>query len=269
MATEQSVVHLIALKPNCRAEDLVKHLSKDDILCGGIPHGWVHLPRSLDKNALTARQWSLFLLTRTETLPEAARELCEEQVAIEISIPREQYNLIVANRNSRPAPSPNTARLPDPWHAGRIPDSSVVPDVDRPLYPGELRLYKSMTTFLATTLPKSVRDAPVSLFNLFNYRNGDNSVHNHYMDGFKREFGDSAGATVQFMGQVKAGKLGDGIGGAQWDDANLVQYDTIWHYAYMLSTDLYAALNKEKIEGLEDTCILVVNEVELFDGMQR
>lgn len=269
MGKVQTTVHLIALKPKQKAKDLVKQLSPDNVLCSGIPHGWVHLPRSLDKDLLTGPDWSLFLLTKTEALPITVQDLCSKHLAIEVSIRKEQYDAVVASRNTRPAPSPKTPQLPDPWHAGRIPDSSTVPPVDRPLHPGELQLYPPMTTFLATTLPEPVRNAPVSLFNLFKYKNGEPSVHTHYMDGFKRVFGDSAGATVRFMGPVKDGTLDDGKGGAQWDDANLVQYDTIWHYAYMLSTDVYRELNREKVEGLEDTCILAVSEVELSDEMQR
>ena len=51
--------------------------------------------------------------------------------------------------------------------------------------------------------------------------------------------------------------------GIVWEDANLIQYDTIWRYVYMLSIDVYPELNKEKVAGLEDTCILCVSEVEL------
>ena len=94
------------------------------------------------------------------------------------------------------------------------------------------------------------------------------------MQNFKRSFGDSAGAHVKFMGPV--GALVDGTsesqdqqyrddGGDGWQEANLTHYDSIFHYAYMLSTDVYQGLNKDKVRGLEDTCILLVSEVELLD----
>lgn len=44
-----------------------------------------------------------------------------------------------------------------------------------------------------------------------------------------------------------------------------MQYDSIWHYAYMLSTVVYQELNVQKVEGLVDTCILCVSEVELAE----
>lgn len=147
-----------------------------------------------------------------------------------------------------------------------------------PLKEGELRLDSAMSGFLSNALPPEVANAPVSLMNLFRYPGGDSSTHDDYMEGFKKNFGDSAGATVKFMGPVEsavqynmvgsvdAGIPGDAVPPEQpklWQDANLVQYDSIWHYAYMLSTEVYAELNKQKVAGLEDTCILCVSEVEL------
>ena len=108
--------------------------------------------------------------------------------------------------------------------------------------------------------------------NLFKCTKGDRSVHEHYLEGFKNNFRDAAGATVKFMGPVKGAiEYGSTKGRTDipknvenvWEDANLVQYNTIWRYAYMLSTDVYTELNKEKVAGLEDTCILCVSKVEL------
>jgi hypothetical protein len=94
------------------------------------------------------------------------------------------------------------------------------------------------------------------------------------MRDFKRSFGDSAGAHVKFMGPLGPLSI-DGVsnrqeqqqhgidGGGGWQEANLTRYDSIFHYAYMLSTDVYQELNKDKVRGLEDTCILLVSEAEI------
>jgi hypothetical protein len=86
-----------------------------------------------------------------------------------------------------------------------------------------------MARFLSTALPGAKASGPVSLFNLFKYRSGDPSVHDKYMGDFKRKFGDSVGAKVKFMGPVKT-----------------------------------QGLNKDKVSGLEDTCILLVSEGEAW-----
>lgn len=49
-----------------------------------------------------------------------------------------------------------------------------------------------------------------------------------------------------------------------WQEANVTQYESIYHYAQMLSTNSYQKLNKDKVRGLEDTCILLVSEVEAW-----
>ena len=59
---------------------------------------------------------------------------------------------------------------------------------------------------------------------------------------------------------------GEDAGSGCWQEANLTHYDSIFHYAYMLSTDVYQRLNRDKVRGLEDTCILLVSEVELLNG---
>ena len=81
------------------------------------------------------------------------------------------------------------------------------------------------------------------------------------MVGFKENFGPRSGGTVRYRGAVEKYEIGGGEGEERWDDSALVQYDSVWHFAYMLSTDLYRGLNEEKVRGMEDTGILLVSEV--------
>lgn len=267
MPNVDAAIYLIVLKAEAAAKDLISRLPDNEVLVSGIPHGWVHEPRALNIDLLTGKHWNLFLVTKTSALPSVVQELCEHWLVVDVSVPREQFESIAARRSARPAASSQTPKLPKPYCDGEIPESDNLEALDRPLGPGELRLSRSMADFLSSTLSARVRNAPVSLFNLFKYRDNDSSIHDHYMEGFKQGFGDSAGASVRFMGPVRSALAqGEGSGeGQRWDDVNLVQYDTIWHYAYMLSTDVYKELNEEKVRGLEDTCILLVSEVEVWD----
>jgi hypothetical protein len=52
-----------------------------------------------------------------------------------------------------------------------------------------------MARFLSTAMPSVNCRGPVSLFNLFKYAGGDPSIHDKYMGNFKRQFGESAGAS--------------------------------------------------------------------------
>jgi hypothetical protein len=90
------------------------------------------------------------------------------------------------------------------------------------------------------------------------------------MGDFKRQFGDSAGARVKFMGPLKSQfreeEEEEGVGSLDggWQEANVTQYESIYHYAHMLSTEAYQGLNRNKVRGLEDTCILLVSEGEVW-----
>lgn len=127
-----------------------------------------------------------------------------------------------------------------------------------------------MAHFLSNAMPSVNCRGPVSLFSLFKYAGGDPWVHDRYMGDFKRQFGESAGASVKFMGPLETqfkGKeeMGErSSDGNRWQEANLTQYDSVYHYAHMLSTDTYQKLNKDKVRGLEDTGILLVSEGEAW-----
>ena len=278
MSAVACTVHLVTLQPGHDKDDFLASLNDPTLLnqasylLKGKAHGWVHQPhRSGERNRLLAREWQYFLLTRQQELPGPLGEIVGPHMSVDVSIPKAQHDNIVKNRRSEPVPE--TPPLPDEWPGdGGIPGALISDDDGSSLKVGELRLDRTMADFLTTALPDGVQNAPVSLMNFFKYPGDDSSVHDAYMEGFKNNFGNAAGATVKYMGPVRSSlrysndessnESTEGERGA-WNDANLVQYDTIWHYAYMLSTDVYAELNKQKIAGLEDTCILLVSEMEL------
>lgn len=267
-------IHLLALKPNKHVSQILRSIPGEEwnarCLVKGRPHGWVHPPKANNTAQLSASDWDLFLLTESGVkLPSDLQNETTAHVSVNVSIPKSQYEDLRSRIGKTPSPIPETPALPSPWpNEGGVPISAIS-NVPRMHGPGELKLDAAMTDFLTTTLPSTVKNRPVSLFNLFKYPGRDSAVHNAYMEGFKEKFGPAAGAGVKFMGPVSEGVQFTGRGSedgrpeGEWHDANLVQYDSIWHYAYMLSTDVYQELNQQKMEGLEDTCILVVSEAEL------
>lgn len=277
MAAAECVIHLLSLKVGVTSEDFLRDLANNSPgdeppILKGRAHGWVHQPHNLDQEQLIAHEWHLFLLTHNGRLYDAAKDLLEAHFSVQVSIPRAQFDRLLAEIDTAPRPIPDTPTLPGEWvHAAGIPKSTISgPRASETLKAGELKLDNEMADFLTHALPTSVANAPVSLMNLFKYPSGDGSTHDAYMEGFKTKFGPAAGASVKFMGPVIGASKFESRNSSdtknerqRWDDANLVQYDSIWHYAYMLSTDVYAQLNKQKIEGLEDTCILCVSEIEL------
>jgi hypothetical protein len=266
------LVHLFSLKPGFttnRAVSQVKAAGNQKVIITGIPHGWVHKPRKHDIDQLLGHQWHLFTLTSTSQKPAQLDTGVEAQAMFKVAVPEEQWNQLVQSAK----PSGATPKLPTEWNdkpTGNltIPSQRVTDQTESNPAAGVLKLDTPMADFLSTALPQEVNQQPVSLFNLFKYRDGDSSIHDQYMEDFKSSFGDSAGASVIFMGTVGSG-LNDVEGSRDhdesdtWQEANLTHYDSIYHYAYMLSTDTYQRLNKDKVRGLEDTCILLVSEVEM------
>lgn len=262
----KATIHLIHLKPDFSEQFLVDVLNEESTcLIKGVPHGWVHKPHALNADRLLGHDWNMFLLTPAGK-DEVVSGRVSAHLAVDVDIPTNQYDQLVQHISRDPRPSDKTPPLPDAWKDPmQIPESEIVETKSGSLGVGELRLDSNMAEWLSTSLPESLRNSPASFFNLFKYKDGDRSTHDEYMEGFKNNFGDAAGAAVKFMGPVESEIRtdGDAADGAKWDDANVVQYDSVWHYAYMLSTDVYKNLNKQKVDGLEDTCILLVSEMEL------
>lgn len=268
----ECTVHLISLNPDATHAQVVSQLKAADqkILIAGIPHGWVHKPHTNDVDQLVGSEWHLFVLTARSNDQVQLDQSAKSHITITVAIPEEQHKQLLQSISNRPS-THNTPQLPAEWleqSTGNlhIPHEHICSQTEANPAAGTLQLDNTMANFLSTALPNNVNQKPVSLFNLFKYRNGDSALHEQYMQDFKDSFGDSAGAFVKFMGPVKS-QLKTSNEGQQstgsWQEANLTHYDSIYHYAYMLSTDVYQRLNKDKVRGLEDTCILLVSEVEL------
>lgn len=271
-------VHLFSLKPELPRDKVVSRLKTSTnrkVILTGVPHGWVHKPHKQDDDRLLGHQWHLFVLTSASSEPLKLDPGIEAHISINVNVPEPQWKQLAP---THPAiPSPAAPQLPSEWVEQTtgdwvVPEQHVGRQTESRPAAGVLKLDTPMADFLSTALPPKVRQGPVSLFNLFKYRDGDSSVHDQYMEDFKSSFGDSAGACVKFMGGVGPGLDEMRENERQhetrkWQEANLTHYDSIYHYAYMLSTDVYQELNKDKVRGLEDTCILLVSEVEMLcDG---
>ncbi|KAF7190496.1 hypothetical protein HII31_08210 [Pseudocercospora fuligena] len=282
----ECTVHLIARQAGTPPSDFFKQLKLDiedhrlPYIVKGKPCGWVHRPHTLQAEQLTGHDWDIFLLADYKELPSRVAGSVSAHVSVTVDIPDDQYDKLVAAIDQSPSVAPETPELPADWSpfkpgvridadpSGVIPEKTIVEAKDGSLDVGELRLDRRMADFLTNAEPRDIRGSPICYFNLFKYKNGDRSVHDSYMEGFKNKFGPAAGAQIKFMGPVQGQLKYEGEQGkatsdkeGKWDDANLVQYHSVWHYAYMLSTDVYKELNKEKVSGLDDTCILLVSEL--------
>lgn len=275
-------IHLLSLQPGYAKNEIASRFAHTDgqhgpkVLIAGVPHGWIHKAHNHDVDLLLGHEWHLFILTNSASEAPQLGEGMLAHLAIDITVPEDQWKQLVQDNLSTPAAWHSAPQLPADWTEARTGELQIPmhqradQSMERP-DAGTLQLDEPMAKLLSEALPRGVRQQPVSLFNLFKYRDGDSSVHDQYMRDFAENFGDSAGARVKFMGPVRSRVTECGQSDGQrsenlWQDANLVHYDSIYHYAYMLSTEVYQKLNKDKVRGLEDTCIMVVSEVEMSYG---
>jgi uncharacterized protein (DUF1330 family) len=98
---------------------------------------------------------------------------------------------------------------------------------------------------------------PVVMLNLVRYRaGGGRDAYLRYSRGFvpllKR-----CGGTILWAGDVTGVALGDD--GQRWDFAVLVQYPNRSAFVDTLTSDDYAAINPDRVAGLEDHLILPVS----------
>lgn len=261
-----ATAHLIALHPTTTPATFIT--TQPPYIIKDRPYGWIHTPTTQHKSQLTTPTWDLFLLTASASFPSGLNPSLSSHISVTIDIPKDQHATLLSQIDQRPTPAENTPPLPTEWQEetgpspyGRIPAHAVFAPLDQETSPGELRLDARMASFLSTALPPSIRDSPFCGFNLLKYRDGSRSVHDNYMVGFKANLGPRSGGTVRYMGAVEKYEIRGEDGGERWDDSALVQYDSVWHFAYMLSTDVYRGLDEEKVRGVEDTGILLISEV--------
>ncbi len=106
-------------------------------------------------------------------------------------------------------------------------------------------------------LSSSEDRGPVVMLNLVRFRaDGGRDAYLRYSRGFvpllKR-----CGGTILWAGDVTGVALGDD--GQRWDYAVLVQYPNRGAFVETLTSDDYAAINADRLAGLEDHLILPVS----------
>jgi len=107
----------------------------------------------------------------------------------------------------------------------------------------------------------------VSMLNLLAFREGMKDEYLKYGAEFARSIGSMRGGDAKIVGSVihdgKTGEEGKGKDeGDGWDEVALAHYPSIWHFADMLASEDYQAVNqKHRVPSLKDTFILCTSEL--------
>jgi len=105
------------------------------------------------------------------------------------------------------------------------------------------------------------------MLNLLAFKEGMKGEYLKYGAEFAKSIGSKRGGNAKIVGTVVP--QGDD-GGRGWDEIALAHYPSIWHFADMLASKDYQAVNKKhRVGSLRDTFILCTTELGLKEVVER
>lgn len=109
----------------------------------------------------------------------------------------------------------------------------------------------------------------MSMLNLLAFKPGKKADYLQYGKAFGETIGAKRGGNAKLVGNVTA-QQDQSVSGGKWDEFALAHYPSITHFADMLASEDYQAVNlKYRVPSLADTFILATSEIELEDLVQK
>lgn len=254
-------------------------------------HHWIHEPRDLSTAALLGTKWEYHIIHHTSSPDSLALPPgMEEHVTAKWSIAGETPESILETYHSTHEArlSAPVTPLPSGWsaedHSGL--DASIPPpDLEASLALKSYPLGSNRDTDKRIVLKDFIRSfgvlhkGPVQMLNLLSCLPGQRPRIYAYFQAFGESVGkkyDGAAMIPQFgvtdwMTRKEEGELtiaeaknygteeGEKVG---WEDAALVWYPSLWHFAKLLDDSAYAEADRKFKQGvLRDNPILMCSEV--------
>lgn len=213
------------------------------------------LPTSTSTSVLLAQNihWDLLLiLPSNEPLPENLKILTSHQWSVQAGVPSRLVSDF-ASKNKQllhPDPStipPLTGSLDKPRTASSAQDLELSPEL--------LEWIEGFS--------KQEGSGAVSMLNLLAFKPGLKEEYLKYGAAFAKSIGSRRGGNAKIVGTVLHNG-GEGDGGDGWDEVALAHYPSIRHFADMLASEDYQAVNKKhRVPSLKDTFILCTSELAI------
>ena len=144
-------------------------------------------------------------------------------------------------------------------------------------HPLELTLTQEMQDWMRAFAEREGCEGPVSIFNLLAYNPGLREAWPEYLQEFVRGSGSRRGGSGRLAGDIvgyssltstpqpnkeEVRAEGEREGERECDSMVIAQYPSVSHFAEMLVSDDYRAIDRKyRVEGLKDTRLLCVVEV--------
>ncbi|KAF4548196.1 Hypothetical protein D9617_30g011000 [Elsinoe fawcettii] len=268
--------HLLAMTHESAgiSAQLKAHVDPKDILYLGRVQHWLHVPK-LSIDHLLGRgerltDWQYLIATESKRLPAGLlRELSDHwSISAEVD---EGLLAMVASM----APDAGADTTPPSFPGWNSDDHS---GLDNAVAPSDLEASVGMPT-RAMGSPRSAappplgdfvrafgskHTGPINVFNLLSYLPDQRERYFQYIAAFQKSVGSTYGGTPQLLGfgvvdwSSRAEEANNEQIGS-WEDAALIRYPSIWHFAKMLDSPEYAAADRDYKQGvLRDNPLLCV-----------
>ncbi|EXJ79371.1 hypothetical protein A1O3_08873 [Capronia epimyces CBS 606.96] len=270
-----ATIHLISLTASSSIASFIDSLRSTGLqtLVVSKVVRWIITPSKNDVHALLSppKPWDLLVIllgADTAALPASVAAQVEGHWTVTTGIPSRltsdfaRTNAAILHPDAASVP-PLTGALDQP----RFGDTAQTLELSRELA-GWIR------GFAATRAGKS----PLSMLNLLAFRPGLKPSYLRYGKAFAESIGRRRGGVAKLVGNVVATahtsqpdqksdqKSGTAGAGAAWDEFALASYPSILHFADMLASHDYQAVNLGyRVPALEDTFILCTSEIEVED----
>lgn len=221
---------------------------------------WIILPTILSTPQLLAKNihWDLLLiLPSTEPLLGPLQTLVLDQWTVYAGVPSRLLQNFSSKNNKLLHPEKST--IP------KLTTNLKVPRVNSSAQ--GLELSPELRSWMETFGETRGGNEAVSMLNLLAFKKGMKGEYLKYGAEFAKSIGAKRGGNAKIVGsvihEVESKREKDG---EEWDEVALAHYPSIWHFADMLASDDYQAVNqKHRVPSLKDTFILCTTELNLED----
>lgn len=246
-------IHLLSLE--VALADFLAALSKSSLkpLTVGRVHRWIILPELLSTEALLASNthWDVLLtVANADPLPNDLQNLVRTSWTVKAGIP---------SRITKDFASKNERLL----HPQKEDVPALTGALDKPRVASSAQDLELSSELQAWIRDFDQRDGhgAVSMLNLLAFNPGMKEEYLKYGKAFAESAGKRRGGDAKLVGNV-LDVQGQGKGG--WDEIALAHYPSIMHFADMLASEDYQAVNhKHRVKSLKDTFILCTTELDL------
>jgi hypothetical protein len=259
-----ATIHLISLTSSTTIPSFVqtvKSTSTIKVLVISKVIRWIITPTTISAQELLhpKQPWDLLLIVLgNDPLPDSLRDKIEVHWSVTSGVP----SRLTSNFDR------TNARLlhPDPKTVPALTGSLDNPRIGTTSQ--TLELSGGLNEWIGSFSCSRTGQNAMSMLNLLAFKPGKKPDYLKYGQAFGESIGARRGGTAKLVGNITA-QQDPSVSGGKWDEFALAHYPSITHFADMLASEDYQAVNlKYRVPSLEDTFILATSEIELEDLVQ-